>query len=468
VPTWIELAMKKENFTAGRIAAFKCADGKQQSIYWDAKTPGLGLRVTKAGAKSYIYETRFNGKTLRVTIGDDRSYSITEAQRAATELKSNTDKAIDPRELKADKLVQHEARLMRDKSMSDSLLVPWDEYIRESSDKIRDPWGQRHINDHVRMSAKGGDKRRRSAGQTQEGLLRPLLILNFKQLTQIVITKWLQDNSQIRPTQTALAYRLFRAFYNWLGEHDVYKDLIVEDLLATKKIKSNIPKVLPRKVSLQREQLAGWFKAVKSLPSQVQQAYLQILLLTGARREELAELQWAKVDFKNRAIEIKDKVDDSRLRTIPLTPYVARLLNDLKAELKIQLTARNYRNKENELLSAYVFPSRGISGYIVSPTHRIYTEALKREGLEHMAAHDLRRSFATMGEEADVADGVIKQIMGHKPKSGDTTEAHYKVRTIGRLRDKHIEIERWILDQADIEQPQTQTVESQSLLTLVK
>jgi integrase len=457
--------MKKENFTAGRIAAFKCADGKQQSIYWDAKTPGLGLRVTKAGAKSYIFETRFNGKTLRITIGDDRSYSITEAQRAATELKSNTDKAIDPRELKADKLVQHEARLVRDKSMSDTLLVPWEEYVRESSAKIRDPWGQRHINDHLRMAAAGGAKRKRGAGTTQEGLLRPLLALNFKQLTQTTITKWLQDNSQTRPTQTALAYRLFRAFYNWLSEHEVYKGLVIEDLLATKKVRSNVPKVLPRKVAMQREQLAGWFRAVKSLPSHVHQAYLQVLLLTGARREELAELQWDKVDFKNRVIEIKDKVDDSRLRTIPLTPYVAALLVYLKEELKLQLAARNGRNKTSEQLSAYVFPSRGASGYIVSPTHRIYTEALKREGLEHLAAHDLRRSFATMGEEADVADGVIKQIMGHKPKSGDTTEAHYKVRTIGRLRDKHIEIERWILGQAGIEQPKPD--ESQLHLTVV-
>lgn len=41
--------------------------------------------------------------------------------------------------------------------------------------------------------------------------------------------------------------------------------------------------------------------------------------------------------------------------------------------------------------------------------------------------------------------------MEHKPKSGDTTEANYKVRTIRRLRDKHIEIERWVLNQAGIE-----------------
>lgn len=456
--------MARIKLTAGRVSDFICTTGSQ-SFLWDTESPGLAVRATEAGSKSYIHQGKLNTKDVRITIGSVKSWSIGDARQESRRLQTLLDGDVDPRQLKADKLVIHNARLAREKSMDESLLVPWDEYIQENTVKIRDPWGQRHIDDHTRMSTTGGEKRKRSSGTTQEGLLRPLLALNFKQLTQATVTKWLQDNSQNRPTQTALAYRLFRAFYNWLSEHEIYKDLVVEDLLSTKKIRSNVPKVLPRKVAIQREQLADWFKAVKSLPSKVHQTYLQILLLTGARREELAELQWDKVDFKNRVIEIKDKVDDSRLRTIPLTPYVAKLLSDLKDEIKVQLAARNLRNKTHDQLSAYVFPSRGASGYIVSPTHRIYTEALKREGLEHLAAHDLRRSFATMGEEADVSDGVIKQIMGHKPKSGDTTEAHYKVRTIGRLRDKHIEIERWILEQAGIEQPKLG--ESQLHLTVV-
>lgn len=445
--------MARIKLTAGRVNDFICTSGTQ-SFLWDTESPGLAVRATIGGSKSYIHQGKLNTKDVRVTIGNVKAWDISAARQESRKIQTMFDGNIDPREVESDRKVQHEARRVRDKSMSDDLLVPWEEYIQENTAKIRDPWGVRHITDHQNMSSSGGEKRKRGAGLTQEGLLRPLLKLNFKQLNQSVITSWLQDNSKARPTQTALAYRLFRAFYNWLSEHEVYKDLVIEDLLATKKVRSNVPKVLPRKVAIQREQLAGWFKAVKSLPSKVHQAYLQILLLTGARREELAELQWAKVDFKNRAIEIKDKVDDSKLRTIPLTPYVAMLLNDLNVELKIQLAARNHRNNVKEPLSDYVFPSRGVSGYIVSPTHRIYTEALKREGLEHIAAHDLRRSFATMGEEADVADGVIKQIMGHKPKSGDTTEAHYKVRTISRLRDKHIEIERWILDQAGIKQPE--------------
>lgn len=444
--------MARIKLTAGRVTGFICTAGSQ-SFLWDTESPGLAVRATVAGSKSYIHQGKLNAKDVRITIGSVKTWSIGEARQESRKLQTMLDAGIDPREVKENDALLHDARQVRDKSMSEGLLVPWGEYIQENTVKIRDPWGQRHIKDHLRMAAAGGEKRRRSNGNTQEGLLRHLLVLNFKQLNQAVVTKWLQENSQSRPTQTALAYRLFRAFYNWLSEHEVYKDFVIEDLLATKKVRSNVPKVLPRKIAIQREQLPNWFNAVKSLPSKVHQTYLQILLLTGARREELAELQWGKVDFKSRVIEIKDKVDDSRLRTIPLTPYVAMLLTNLKAELKLQLAERNKRNNTKEQLSPYVFPSRSASGYIVSPTHRIYTEALKREGLEHLAAHDLRRSFATMGEEADVSDGVIKQIMGHKPKAGDTTEAHYKVRTIGRLRDKHVEIERWILEQAGIARP---------------
>ncbi len=60
---------QRENFTAGRIAAFACPEGKQQAIYWDGKQPGLGLRVTAAGARAYIFESRLKGRTVRVTIG---------------------------------------------------------------------------------------------------------------------------------------------------------------------------------------------------------------------------------------------------------------------------------------------------------------------------------------------------------------------------------------------------------------
>lgn len=67
---------KRENLTAGRVAKLECEHAKQQTIYWDARTSGLGLRVTAAGAKSYIFETWLRGKSLRVTIGNLETWPI--------------------------------------------------------------------------------------------------------------------------------------------------------------------------------------------------------------------------------------------------------------------------------------------------------------------------------------------------------------------------------------------------------
>src|SRR4051812_3751923 len=58
------MAKSSEDFTASRIAAMNCEVGRSQSIYWDGRTPGLGLRVT-SGAKSYIFESRLHGRTVR-------------------------------------------------------------------------------------------------------------------------------------------------------------------------------------------------------------------------------------------------------------------------------------------------------------------------------------------------------------------------------------------------------------------
>jgi len=91
--------------------------------------------------------------------------------------------------------------------------------------------------------------------------------------------------------------------------------------------RDELPKKSAKDDCLQREQLPAWFAAVRQIQNPVIAAYLQTLLLTGARREELAGLAWNDVDFQWKAMTIKDKVDGER--TIPLTPYAAALLSAL-------------------------------------------------------------------------------------------------------------------------------------------
>ena len=51
------LQMNKQNLTANRVSEFACEAGKQQSFLWDARIPGLGVRATANGAKSYIFQS---------------------------------------------------------------------------------------------------------------------------------------------------------------------------------------------------------------------------------------------------------------------------------------------------------------------------------------------------------------------------------------------------------------------------
>lgn len=65
--------MEKRSFTAARVEGFSCESGKQQTIYWDAKTPRSRLSAAASGAKVYVFESRLFGKTIRLTIGDARA-----------------------------------------------------------------------------------------------------------------------------------------------------------------------------------------------------------------------------------------------------------------------------------------------------------------------------------------------------------------------------------------------------------
>ncbi len=159
--------------------------------------------------------------------------------------------------------------------------------------------------------------------------------------------------------------------------------------------------------------------------------YLKGLLLTGARRRELSSIQWSDVDFRWKSIIIHDKVEEERI--IPLTPH-------FESHLK-------WLPQRNE----YVFSSvTSESGHIEAPT-RAHQRALTIAGLEGISLHGLRRSFGSLAEWVEIPTGVVAQIMGHKPSA--TAEKHYRVRPLDLLRKWHTKYEKWILEQAGIEQP---------------
>ena len=73
LPTDFRDAMKQQanrvGLTTGRVDAFICPPDKTQAFLWDTDTPTLALRETPTGRKTYIFESRLNGATIRINIG---------------------------------------------------------------------------------------------------------------------------------------------------------------------------------------------------------------------------------------------------------------------------------------------------------------------------------------------------------------------------------------------------------------
>jgi integrase len=428
--------MKWENFTAPRVDEFKCVTGKKQSIFWDGKTPCLGLRVTAAGAKSYVFETSLKGKTLRLTIGSPKAWNLDKAQAEARRLKVIVDSGRDPRQVKADGLeAEQTARDVKEAAKSAiqvqqaresvTLGMVWPEYIAE-----RKPlWSQHHIDDHVKIIQLGGEKRSRSPKPTKPGPLAQLAAVRLVDLTPAKVEAWIQSELATRPTYARLALRLLKACLNWCAANPAYAGIITTNAAKSKKARESLGKANVKNDVLQREQLPAWFAAVRQLGNPVISAYLQALLITGARREELTHLKWVDVDFQWCSMTIRDKVEG--LRVIPLTPHVAQLLAALP--------------RRNE----WVFSSPSAESGRLAEPRIAHIKALTAAGLPHVSLHGLRRSFASLCEWTETPTGIAAQIQGHAPQG--VREQNYIRRPLDLLRMWHVKIEAWILEQGGIE-----------------
>jgi len=449
--------MKKTNFTTDRVAGYKCKPGKQQTIYWDLKTPGLGLRVTAASSKSYIFETKLNGKTIRMTIGDERTWKIPKAQVEATRLKVMTDQGIDPRQVIADAIAakEAEAAALRAKEAAETVTVAeaWQTYVAERSAAMKDGkpiWGAKHRACHAYLVQAGGEKRTRGLRKgetvTRPGVLYPLMTMRLAALDADAVASWLDEESAQVPASARLAFSVLRAFIGWCAEDSHYKDIVHADACLTKRVKAKVPDAKAKKDdSLRQAQIKPWFEAVQRISNPVIASYLQCLLLTGARRNELASLRWSDVDFKWKSLTIRDKVEG--VRTIPLTPYVENLIASLPR--RKLTTAQKGGDAKNDIPNPFVFSSpTAASGRLEEPRSQ-HNRALAAAALPALSLHGLRRSFKSLSERVGVPVGIVAQIMGHKPSA--VAEKHYTQRELDWLHAWHVDIEKWILEKAEIE-----------------
>jgi hypothetical protein len=151
------------DLTAGLIERLTCrTDTKAQAFLRDAKVPGLRVRVSNTGAKSFVFEAKLNRQTIRRTIGDVSTWSIDQARIEARRLAVMLDTGTDPREVERQQQADKAAQTVVAAAHAVTLGEAWKAYVI-----ARKPyWGDWQYQDQLTLGDAGGLQPKRGKPDT--------------------------------------------------------------------------------------------------------------------------------------------------------------------------------------------------------------------------------------------------------------------------------------------------------------
>lgn len=359
-------------------------------------------------------------------LGGWPAVSIDTARQEAHRLRGLTEQGTDPRELERQQEAVKAAQAAADSARALTVGDVWPRYMAEGKPKRKDAWKPGYRASLDVMAAPGGVPKKRGQGLTRPGPIYPLMALALGDVTEDALQIWFEREALAGKHQAARALMMFRGFLRWCSARPEYRKLVDRDAGKAPAILENLPGNTRRTDAIEAAQLPGWWQGVEQLSNRTASVYLKALVLTGARKEELAGLTWANVDFQWRKLTIADKIEQTR--TIPLTPYLAQLLATLKRE------------------SNFVFASPSKAGRI-SDARSSHAKVLKNAGIEHLTIHGLRRTFIQR-TRAVVPAGVPAQIAGQRPSA---VAEGYAVLAMDDLRAYAVQVEAYILGLAGVQ-----------------
>lgn len=360
---------------------------RAQAFHRDDLLKGFAVRITETGARSFIVETKVNGKTRRATLGKYPNLTVDQARKLAQERLGLIAAGRDP-----------EAEKREATAVGVTLGQAFDAYLLAR--KTLKPKSVLTYRDAMRLGFQDWQ------GTALRDIGKDMVERRHRQL------------AETRGEATAnLFMRVLRAVFNFAANK--YEDAKGQTILPENPVKRLSAtrawyRIERRKTVIKAYQLPAWFAAVNALDSGTVRDFLLTMLFTGLRRGEAAQLTWDRVDLADRTLIVRDtKNRDDHV--LPLPDYLLALLT---------------RRKAQPGPSRYVFPGEGKTGYLIEPRKQI-AHVIADSGVT-FTPHDLRRTFITLAESLDIPAYALKRLLNHKMR-GDVT-AGYIVADVERLR----------------------------------
>lgn len=392
---------------------------------FDTELRGFHVRVFASGRKSYRLKYSIAGRSRVATIGEHGApmpYGPLTAERARKEaerLRGYVNARIDPL------VAQREAALASGRALLLKDLI--EKYLEEGP--VAKP--------HKRASSWRHDASRLRhhiiplLGHLQADRVRRADIEDAQHKITNGATKSDRKTRKrgraiVRGGRTIAGGALtsLSACYNWARERELAAANPVEHVRKEK--------AQPHERFLSGEEVATLLDTLNAMEREGALANvfadaLRVLLLTGARKQEICDLRWAEVDFEQRLIRLPRHRSKTGEKLILLVP----------AALQLLAARRPGEVRQGEqLLEEYVFPSMVNKAKPAVGLQKAWARVRERAKLTDVRIHDLRHTFASFAAASGASLPLIAKALGHRQTSTTERYAHLGVDPVREMVDR--------------------------------